>query len=50
MGSGGLIVVDEDTCMVDFASFSYNLSKMSPVANVSPVASAPSECWIYWNI
>ena len=34
MGSGGLIVMDEDNCMVDIASSSLNLQLMNPVVNV----------------
>ena len=49
MGSGGLIVMDEDDCMVDIASSSWNLPWKNPAASVLPAVSAPSVCWKFWK-
>ncbi len=43
LGSGGLVVMDEDTCMVDIARFSWNSRRMNPAVNAPPVASALAE-------
>ncbi len=40
MGSGGLIVMDEKTCMVDVALYFLGFWKMNPAENVLPVVSA----------
>ncbi len=45
MGSGGLIVLDETTCMVDIAKFIWNLLRMNPAGNVHLAVSVPRECW-----
>ena len=46
MGSGGLIVMDEDSCMVDVARFFLEFVQDEIVRQVRrPAASAPSGCW-----
>jgi hypothetical protein len=44
LGSGGLICMDEDTCMVDMAPFLWSLSRKNPAVNVSRAGWAPKEC------
>jgi NADH:ubiquinone oxidoreductase subunit F (NADH-binding) len=50
MGSGGMIVMDQDTCMVDrgplFCRFS---SRMSPAASAIPAAKVSSRCLTFWT-
>ena len=38
MGSGGMIVMDEDTCMVNIAASSSNSPSMNPAENAHPAA------------
>jgi len=45
MGSGGMIVLDEDDCMVDIAKYFMTSRKTSRAANAPPVARAPRGCW-----
>ena len=46
MGSGGLIVMDEDNCMVDIAKFYPGVHRGRVLRQVlRPAASAPSGCW-----
>ena len=47
MGSGGLIVMDEDTCMVDIAS--WNLPWTRAAASARPAVWAPGACWRCWS-
>ena len=44
MGSGGLIVMDESTCMVDVARYFLNSRKTSRAANAFPAAWAHATC------
>jgi len=44
MGSGGMVVMDEETCMVDIARFFMSLSRMKAVENAFPAAWAQREC------
>ena len=44
MGSGGLIVMDEDTCMVDTARSSWSSARKSPAASARHAVKAPSAC------
>ena len=37
MGSGGMIVVDEDTCMVEFAKFFLNFAQAEILRQVHPL-------------
>ncbi len=39
MGSGGMVVMDEDNCMVDVARYFIEFTHGSPAANASPAAS-----------
>ena len=46
MGSGGLIVMDEDNCMVDIAKFFLQFTVDESCGKCTPPAgSAPSVCW-----
>jgi len=45
IGSGGLVVMDEDTCMVETARFSWSLRRRNPAASVCPVVRVPNVCW-----
>jgi len=45
MGSGGLIIMDDETCMVDMARFFMNSPRMNRAVNARPVVSGPSVCW-----
>jgi len=36
MGSGGMIVMDEDNCMVDMARYLFDFSRRNPAANAHP--------------
>ena len=50
MGSGGLIVMDEDTCMVDIAKFFLEFTVDEVLRQVHPPAgSAPNACWRCWT-
>jgi len=44
MGSGGMIVIDEDSCMVDVARFFLEFTRTSRVASASPAGRAPNAC------
>lgn len=44
MGSGGLIVMDDTTCMVDIAKFFLEFTVKNPAANVLLAVSVPSVC------
>jgi len=45
MGSGGMIVVDEDTCMVEFSKFFLNFAQAESCGNVSLAVSEEGACW-----
>jgi NADH:ubiquinone oxidoreductase subunit F (NADH-binding) len=47
--SGGLVVMDEDTCMVDVAKYFLSFTTRSPAANASPAAKAPAACTRSWK-
>ena len=50
MGSGGLIVMDEDTCMVDIAKFFLEFTVDESLRQMYPLPrSAPSACWRCWT-
>ena len=49
MGSGGLIVMDEDTCMVDIAKFFLEFTVDESCGNVPPAASVPNVCMRCWT-
>jgi NADH:ubiquinone oxidoreductase subunit F (NADH-binding) len=44
MGSGGLVVMDEDTCMVDVAKFFLEFTQRESCGKCVPVGRAPSRC------
>ena len=45
MGSGGLVVMDEDTCMVDVAKFFLNFTQSESCGKCIPVVRGLSVCW-----
>ena len=45
MGSGGLIVMDEDTCMVDIAKFFLEFTVDESCGKCTPCRVEPSACW-----
>ena len=45
MGSGGLIVMDEDTCMVDTARFYLDFIQEESCGKCTACVSVPSGCW-----
>ena len=45
MGSGGMVVMDESTCMVDVARYFLDSSRTSPAASASPAGWASTACW-----
>ena len=47
MGSGGLIVMDEDSCMVDIAKFFLGLPLTDPAVSALPAVSVQGECLKY---
>ena len=44
VGSGGLVVMDEHTCMVEVARSLWASPRENPAVNVVPAVSAPSVC------
>jgi NADP-reducing hydrogenase subunit HndC len=44
MGSGGIVVIDEDNCMVDVARFFVEFTNKESAANAPSAASAPGTC------
>jgi NAD-dependent dihydropyrimidine dehydrogenase PreA subunit len=44
MGSGGLVVMDETSCMVDIARFFMDFTQAESAANAHPAASAHAAC------
>ena len=44
MGSGGLLVMDEDTCMIDTAKYFLDFAKSESCANVPFAGSARKKC------
>ena len=46
MGSGGLIVMDEDTCMVDIAKFYLEFIVDESCGKCSPCRIGTKRCWI----
>lgn len=49
MGSGGMIVMDEDTCMVDIAKFFIDFCVDESCGKCSPAGLGPSGCWKFWR-
>ena len=45
MGSGGLVVMDEDNCMVDVAKFFMDFIQRESCGKCIRVARAPDACW-----
>ena len=50
IGSGGLVVMDEDTCMVEVARFFMNFTQRESCGNVFHVEKEPRECWRSWSV
>ena len=49
MGSGGLIVMDEDTCMVDIAKFFLEFTVDESCGKCTPAGWAQGGCWRSWR-
>ena len=49
MGSGGMVVVDDTTCMVDFAKFFLSSPPRRAAASACPVVWAPHACSRSWS-
>ncbi len=49
MGSGGMIVMDEDTCMVDVARYFLHFLKESPAASACPAAKGSGAACRSWS-
>ncbi len=49
MGSGGMVVMDESTCMIDLAKFFLNFTQEESCGNVPSVVWAPNVCSKFWN-
>ena len=49
MGSGGMIVMDDTSCMVDVAKYFQDFVATSRAANARPAASAPPRCTCSWT-
>lgn len=47
IGSGGLVVMDDSTCMVEVARFSCTSLRTKAAASACPAAKAPAACWRY---
>ena len=45
VGSGGLVVMNQDTCMVQVARFFMQFTQNESCGEACPVAKAPSKCW-----
>ena len=45
VGSGGMIVLDQDNCMVNMARYFIEFTQSESAANASPAAWAPNGCW-----
>ena len=45
MGSGGMIVIDEDTCMVDFARYFMKFLYDESCGKCPPCRGASNACW-----
>ena len=49
MGSGGMIVADETTCMVEFSKYFMKFVCDESAASARPAASAAPACWRSWS-
>ena len=49
IGSGGLVVMDENTCLVEVARFFMNLHRTRAAANAFHVVREPSGCLRSWS-
>ena len=49
IGSGGLVVMDEDNCMVEVARFFMNFTQNESCGSASPAARVRCGCSRYWN-
>jgi len=50
MGSGGMIIADEDNCIVDMAKYFLNSHRKNPAENVFPAVKELKECMIFLKI
>jgi NADH-quinone oxidoreductase subunit F/NADP-reducing hydrogenase subunit HndC len=49
MGSGGMVIMDDTTCMVDIARFFMEFTRMKAVESVFLAVLVPAEYWRYWK-
>ena len=49
MGSGGMIVMDDTSCMVDVAKYFMDFCRTNRAASAFPAASAPRRCTTCWR-
>ena len=49
MGSGGMIVLDEDNCMVDIARYFLAFTQRHPAESAPSAASAARPCSTRWT-
>ena len=50
IGSGGLVVMDENTCMVEVARFFMNFTQREVVENVYHAVRERNVCWRFWSV
>lgn len=49
IGSGGLVVMDDHTCMVEVARFFMNFTQNESCGKCVPCRKVPSGCWRFWS-
>ena len=49
IGSGGLIVMDEESCMVDLARFYLDFNQDESCGKCTPAGSGASGCWSFYK-
>ena len=50
MGSGGMVVMDQGTCMVDVARFFLKFTQNESCGKCTPAERAPCACWRFWIV
>ena len=50
VGSGGMVVMDESTCMVEVARFFMSFTQFESCGSVRPAVRAPSVCGRSWSV
>jgi len=49
IGSGGLVVMDSNTCMVEVARFFMNFTQNESCGKCVPCREGTRECWRFWK-